>query len=246
MAIALYTNAVKGISSLQLGRDLDVQYKTAFVLTHKIRESLMLHRDESKLSGEVYMDGTYVNGSVKKKNKKEDRVDRRLAENQNPDKRCVVVARDSYSDGEGIGGRRTITSVIKEENQSDITRIANEFIEKDSTICADESKAYDLLYAKYDVKRVNHQKEYRSDEGVTNNLAESFFSRFKRMQYGQVHKFGTLYLENYANEVAYREDTRRCDNGTIFWDIVTKCATTRTSRDWCGYWQGNKKQAVAC
>lgn len=46
-AIAIYTNAVKGISALQMGRDLDVQYKTAFVLTHKIRESLMAQRDES-------------------------------------------------------------------------------------------------------------------------------------------------------------------------------------------------------
>lgn len=39
-AIALFSNAVKGISALQLSRDLDVQYKTAFVLAHKIRELL--------------------------------------------------------------------------------------------------------------------------------------------------------------------------------------------------------------
>jgi hypothetical protein len=36
-----YTNEVKGQSALQLGWDLDVQYKTAFVLMHKMRESLM-------------------------------------------------------------------------------------------------------------------------------------------------------------------------------------------------------------
>ena len=33
---------------------------------------------------------------------------------------------------------------------------------------------------------------YRADDGTTNNLAESYFSRFRRMQYGQVHKFGNL------------------------------------------------------
>jgi len=43
-AIAIYANAVKGISALQLARDLGVQYKTAFVLAHKIRESLMEQR----------------------------------------------------------------------------------------------------------------------------------------------------------------------------------------------------------
>ena len=39
-AIAIFVNAVKGISALQLGRDLDVQYKTAFVLAHKLREAI--------------------------------------------------------------------------------------------------------------------------------------------------------------------------------------------------------------
>ncbi|TAL90077.1 MAG: IS1595 family transposase [Candidimonas sp.] len=34
-AIAIYTNAVKGISALQLGQDLGVQYKTAFVLVFR-------------------------------------------------------------------------------------------------------------------------------------------------------------------------------------------------------------------
>lgn len=59
---AVYTNAVKGISALQMSRDLGVQYKGAFVLAHKIRESLMEQRELGKLDGEVHMDGAYVNG----------------------------------------------------------------------------------------------------------------------------------------------------------------------------------------
>ena len=157
-----------------------------------------------------------------------------------------MVLREKHEEGEGEGAKRSLTFVIKKENQADITRISNEFIEPDSTICVDESRAYDNLHAKFETKRVNHQREYRSDDGVTNNLAESFFSRFRRMQYGQVHRFSNLYLEDYANEVAYREDTRRWDNGSIFLDILQKCAISKTSRNWCGYWQGNKKQAVAC
>ena len=38
--IAIFVNAHKGVPALQLSRDLDVQYKTAFVMAHKIRESL--------------------------------------------------------------------------------------------------------------------------------------------------------------------------------------------------------------
>lgn len=234
MAIAIYTNAVKGLSALQLGRDLGVQYKTAFVLAHKIRESLIEHRDDAPLDGEIHMDGTYVNGTIREKNKKEDRIDRRLAEHQKPTKRCVFVMRQKND--------KTLTFVMKAENQTDVGKLAKDYIKKGSIICADESSAYDVLHAKFDTRRVNHSKEYRSESGITNNLAESYFSRFRRMQYGQTHKFGNLYLANYANEAAYREDTRRLPNGEIFMDIVKKCAQTRTHHDWCGYWQGNKKR----
>ena len=70
-AIAIYTNAVKGISALQLGRDLGVQYKTAFVLAHKIRESLMEQRDMAQLTGEVHIDGAYERPHSPKEQKKQ-------------------------------------------------------------------------------------------------------------------------------------------------------------------------------
>jgi len=241
-AIAIFTNAVKGISALQLSRDLGVQYKTAFVLAHKIRESLMEQRQLEKLDGEVHMDGAYVNGHIRPKNKKEDRIDRRLAKHQKPSKRCVFVMRQKCQEL-AAGASKTLTFVLKGENQADVSKLAEGYVSKSAMICADESHAYDILHAKFDTRRVNHAQECRSDEGITNNLAESYFSRFRRMQYGQVHKFGNLYLANYANEAAYREDTRRWANGRIFNDIMKKCAVTRTHHDWCGYWQGNKRQA---
>ena len=244
-AVALYTNAVKGLSALQMGRDLGVQYKTAFVLMHKLRESLMVQREQAPLSGEVDMDGAYVGGHVRPKNKKEDRVDRRLAENQNPDKRCILVLREKHpqnGDEPGpAGARRTLSFVIRRENQADVGALASRFIAPGTLISADESDAYDLLHAQFPMRRVNHQQAYRAEDGTTNNQAESYFSRFRRMEIGQTHKFGLRYLANYANEAAYREDTRRQGNGEIFRDIVLKCLGTRTHRDWCGYWQGNKR-----
>ena len=244
-AVALYTNAAKGLSALQISRDLGVQYKTAFVLVHKIRESLMVQRDETPLSGEVEMDGAYVNGHIRPQNKKEERVDRRLAQNQRPDKRCILVMRENHPKEAGAqgpaGARRTLSFVIRRENQTDVGTLATRFIAPGTVISADESDAYDLLHARFPMRRVNHQCEYRGDDGTTNNQAESYFSRFRRMEIGQTHKFGNRHLANYANEAAYREDTRRWSNGKIFRDIVTKCAHTLTHRDWCGYWQGNKR-----
>jgi len=244
-AVAIYTNAVKGLSALQMCRDLGVQYKTAFVLLHKLRESLLVQREETPLSGEVEMDGAYVGGHVRPQNKKEDRLDRRLAENQSPDRRCILVMREHHprnSEAVGpVGARRTLSFVIRRENQADVGALAQRHIAAGTQIAADEADAYDLLHGVFPMRRVNHQREYRAEDGTTNNQAESYFSRFRRMEIGQTHKFSTRYLANYANEAAYREDTRRLSNGEIFRDILAKCARTPTHRDWCGYWQGNKR-----
>jgi len=78
-AIAIFVNAVKGISALQLGRDLDVQYKTAFVLAHKLREAISVEQGKVTLSGVVEVDGAYVGGHIRQENVKADRTDRRLA-----------------------------------------------------------------------------------------------------------------------------------------------------------------------
>jgi len=85
LAIAIFVNGAKGHSALQLSRDLDCQYKTAFVLAHKLREAMgsEVHSpDQPELSGTVEIDGMYAGGNVKPANRKVDRVDRRTAENQ--------------------------------------------------------------------------------------------------------------------------------------------------------------------
>ncbi len=64
-AIAIFTNVAKGYSALQLSRDLGCDYKTSFVLLHKIRESIQLARDEGALQGNVELDGAYFGGHVR-------------------------------------------------------------------------------------------------------------------------------------------------------------------------------------
>ncbi|WP_295579810.1 hypothetical protein [uncultured Lamprocystis sp.] len=94
-AIVIYTNAVKGLSALQLGRDLDVQYKTAFVLMHKLRQSLMDQRDETPLAGAVQIDGGYVGGAIRPANQADERVDRLLGKAPEPGQTlCPGDARD--------------------------------------------------------------------------------------------------------------------------------------------------------
>ena len=76
-------------------------------------------------------------------------------------------------------------------------------------------------------------------DGTTSNLAESYFSRFRRFQIGQSHKADPKYLDDYANEIADQEGSRCWRNDNIFRDIVGKCARTMLTRDCCGYWQSN-------
>ena len=59
-----------------MSRELDVQYKTAFVLVHKIRESIFKNQDQELLDGAVEIDGGYFGGTVKQENRLVDRVDR--------------------------------------------------------------------------------------------------------------------------------------------------------------------------
>ena len=62
IAILLLANGAKGISALQLGRDIGVQYKTAFTLYHKLRSALLKIRyDKLAMSGEIQADGAYIN-----------------------------------------------------------------------------------------------------------------------------------------------------------------------------------------
>src|ERR1700675_1764571 len=85
MAIAIFANEVKGKSMLAMSRDLGVQYKTAFVLAHKMREAMAAEVRVTAIGGEgkkAEVDGGYFGGYVKPANKREDRKDRRLRQNR--------------------------------------------------------------------------------------------------------------------------------------------------------------------
>jgi len=97
LAVAAFCNEVKGKSMLAFSRELDVQYKTAFVLAHKLREAMASSIKGLRIGGEgrvAEIDGTYFGGHVRPANRAADRVDRRRAENQSGKRRAVVVMRE--------------------------------------------------------------------------------------------------------------------------------------------------------
>jgi len=226
-AIAIFTNGAKGYSALHLSRDLGVNYQTAFVLLHKCREAISLARAEGALSGDVEVDGAYFGGYVKPENKKADRKDRRLAENQTGKRQVIIVARER--------GGRTVTTVGKSEAEGVAFARAN--VAAGTTVHADEASHWDKLHAHYAIKRVNHKIEYKADDGACTNAAESFFSRARRSEVGIHHHIAGDYLGPYAAEMAWREDNRRVANGTQFTMVASASAIAPKSLKWCGYWQ---------
>ena len=225
-AIAIFTNGVKGYSALQLSRDLCVQYKTAFVMAHKLREAIGSKTDYSQLEGEVEVDGAYFGGYVKPANELENRRDRRLAENQSGKRQVVVIMRER----EG----RALPFVTKRESHG--VRLVREFVHPDATIHADEAGHWDSLEITHKTMRINHQEAYSLD-GACTNQAESFFSRIRRAEQGIHHHIAGKYLDAYAQEMAWRENNRRTSNGAQFMAIVGAALDHPVSRQWKGYWQ---------
>jgi len=225
-AIAIFVNGAKGISSLQLSRDLDCQYKTAFVLAHKLREAMGSQVHNQKLSGHVEIDGAYFGGYVKPENRKEDRKDRRLRENLSGKRRAVVVMRERNG--------RTRPFVYQREDDAIPAIVANVLV--GSTVYADEASCWDALHARFEAKRINHSVAFKDEDACTNQ-AESFFSRLRRAEIGTHHHISGRYLHAYANEMAWREDHRRKPNGALYQLVAGAALAHSVSREWKGYWQ---------
>jgi transposase-like protein len=230
-AICIIMNAAKGVSALQLARDLKCQHKSAWVLAHKIRQALADESANAKLSGEIEIDGMYTGGVIRPANLKENRIDRRLAPNQTGKRRVVIALRARKG--------RTRTFVGKHEPEG--VEIVRRIVLKGSTVVADEAPHWDILPVHYATQRINHSIAYSLD-GVSTNQVESFFSRLRRMIEGQHHFVSPQYLHQYAAHAAWLEDHRKMDNGAMTHRALGLSLNHPKSTDWCGYWQRGAKR----
>ena len=225
-AIVIFVNGAKGIAALQLSRDLDCQYKTAFVLTHKLREAMAKEMTGRQLNGIVEIDGAYFGGYAKPENRKEDRRDRRLKANSSGKRQCVVIMRERNG--------KSLPFIVR--NEGDAVPHVRDHVGTRATIYADEGSGWDALHAGWDTRRVNHSVAFM-DEGVCTNQAESYFSRLRRMEIGTHHHIAGPYLSAYAGEASWREDNRRVPNGRQAGLVGVAAMASRVSRQWKGYWQ---------
>ena len=120
------------------------------------------------------------------------------------------------------------------------TKFIRSHVAPGTVINADEATSWDKLGISFEMKRINHSEAYSMD-GACTNWAEEFFSRLRRGEMGHHHHISGPYLLRYAQEAAWREDSRRVANGEQVTRVAHLAMANKPSVDFCGYWQRHEK-----
>ena len=131
---------------LAFSRELDVQYRTASVLAHKMREAMASGMKGLQIGGEgrvAEIDGAYFGGHVRPENRAADRIDRRRAENRSGKRRVVVVMRERHG--------RTLAQVFGGEDAAGPT--IRQRIAQGTVVHADESPAWNPPHVRFAMQR---------------------------------------------------------------------------------------------
>lgn len=211
LAIALMLNAKKGISSRQLARDLELPVKTAWSLAHRIRKAM---KDDGKLlAGVVEMDETYVGGSPRKANERDD-DDKGAPRGRGTSKTPVV----GMVERKGRVKAKKATKLAFE----DLAALVRGGVDLErSLLITDEYRGYNRMGGMLPHARINHGQRYASGEVHTNSI-ESFWAIVKRGIVGQFHKVSPKYLDAYLDEFAYRYNGRKVAGGELFGATVAR------------------------
>lgn len=217
-AMYLCTAHKKGISSLQLSRDLNITQKTAWFVLHRIREMLNVHNGE-KLSGTVEVDETYVGGKTRNKHAKQREIDN--AKGPGSVNKTPVVAM-LQRDG------RVVTVVTPIANGETIKPFIYANVEIGATVYTDGFGAYKGLDKHYTHGVVKHDAgEYVKDKIIHTNTIEGFWSQLKRGIIGIYHNVSPKHLNKYCGEFAYRYNTRKATDIVRFEDAIKNVNNVR-------------------
>lgn len=196
MAISLILSAKKGISSMQLSRDIAVHKNTAWLMQLKIRNA-MKQDSPGMLKGIIEVDESFVGGK-KKKHKRH-----KSASNKGGPHHLKPVL------GMLERGGTIITKVIESPNRATVMPIVKDKISPESTIVTDGSQAY--YYAKEHFEkhmRMSHSTGVFKRDIYHTNSIEGFWSQLKRAIVGQFHKISEKYLSYYLDEISFKYNHR--------------------------------------
>ena len=196
LAIWLVTSHKKGISSIQLSKDIGVTQKTAWFMLQRIRNCFGFDNDNN-LSNEVEVDETYVGGKNKNKHntKKVEGTQGRSVKDKAPV--FGMVERGGKLNAKCVDDV-TIRTLTKE-----IVRYVN-----DATVYSDEWLGYNALKRIYDHQFIKHGAGQYVNGRVHTNTIEGFWSLLKRGIVGIYHFTSVKHLQKYVDEFVFRYNTR--------------------------------------
>lgn len=171
--------------------------------------------------------------------KKKSRLDRRRTPVNGTKRQCVVIMRESGGEG------RILTRVFRSERQG-AAWIA-ESLDRQAQIFADEGFDRDVVHATQDVQRVNHSKEFSTDEGVHTNNAKSLLSCMMWAENGIHHHVAGDYLDFHPADSAWREENSKLDDKSKVLKLIRAAMNLEPSRTFAGYWQTSgprRQQAI--
>lgn len=209
-AIFLMCSSKKGVSANQLSRELDISYKSAWFMCHRVREA-MLQEPLAGMLGTgpdsiVELDETFVGG--KKKNNRH--ANRTAAVG----KKTAVM---TLIDREG----EVKTVVVPNVRKGTLQQIARPIVDQSATIMTDAHLSYEGLSEHFAGHHtVDHSKTFVRGVIMHTNFAESYHSLLKRGIIGAFHHVSDKHLPRYLAEFDRRWNTRKERDGVRTVDVI--------------------------
>lgn len=194
-ALYIFLSHKKGISSMQLAKDINVTQKTAWFMLERIRFE-MQDKVNVKFDDMTQVDETYVGG----KNKK------RIKHTQGRSLKIKTPVVGLLSNGQ------TYAMVVPNTGGKVLKTIINTLVKKGSTVITDGWRGYTGLSKDYIHKVVEHGIGEYVKDGFHTNSIEGFWSHLKRGILGIYHKVSSKHLMHYCSEFTFRYNTRELDD----------------------------------
>jgi transposase-like protein len=190
-AMYLLVTARKGISSMQLAKEIGITQKSSWFVLHRLREAC--NDDKSKLSGLIEIDETFIGGK----------------ESNNHEKKSLKAGRGAVGKEPVLGmrerGGKTLAMPIENTSIEEIQGAIYARVEFGSTLMTDEHPAYkDMDGLLFKQETVNHSAgEYVRGLSHTNGI-ESVWAVLKRGLHGVYHHVTEKHLGRYVDEFTFR------------------------------------------
>jgi transposase-like protein len=195
--IHLMCASKKGISTRQIQRMLNCSMKTAWFLSHRIREAMAPAKGEAPIGGEgkiVEADEAFLTNS--KHTRKRPGYQHKIGV-------LSLVER---------GGKQRTVVLRNAPARPEIMKAISENVHPDSTLHTDGAQYYKFPRGVKAHESVNHSIGEYARKGKTGvvhvNSLEGFFSVFKRGMIGTYQHVSAEHLHRYTAEFDFRQNTR--------------------------------------